>query len=197
MNTNTNTNSKKTKVISVKTLSQNETKIDLLNDNFINSEYVNYRENSDFSLSDNNKNNNKYNVNTNTYSNTTTGKSKSKLSSSKVLLSFKNIKTIYAHLEIFKCLYLKNTFKFFIEQLKKYKKSKKKISKEELYTEIPEGNHFRPNNVNSHCSLFYSINLSQDKLFNTIYNNKNTNNTLTPLQNNENFENSKLGKSKK
>ena len=197
MNTNTNTNSKKTKVISVKTLSQNETKIDLLNDNFINSEYVNYRENSDFSLSDNNKNNNKYNVNTNTYSNTTTGKSKSKLSSSKILLSFKNIKTIYAHLEIFKCLYLKNTFKFFIEQLKKYKKSKKKISKEELYTELPEGNNFRPNNVNSHCSLFYSINLSQDKLFNTIYNNKNTNNTLTPLQNNENFENSKLGKSKK
>ena len=195
-NTNSKTNSIGTNKIPGKTLSNN----DLMNDNLINPEYINLKkEYSDFSLSDNNnKNNNKYNISTNTYSNTTEGKSKSKLStnSSKIFLSFKNIKTIYAHFEIFKCLYLKRTFIFFLEQLNNYinlKNPNKNIESHNI--DSSEGNNFRIiNSNNSNCSLFYSINLSKDKLYNTINDNQYIKNTLTPKKNRDYFENMKHGK---
>lgn len=191
-NNNTNyidfNNQKKLNIISVKAFNKVNLDKDLLNMEFHNSEYINFINpcNKNTSLIDKSKNN-RYNINSNTYSNnTTTGKSKISNNSSKILLSFKNIKTFYAHLEIFISLYLKRIFKFFIEKIKKYEKPK--INKIEIITtETSKNNNYRPivNVNNAHCSLYCSINLNQDKLFSTIFDNQNlysiANNTFTPL----------------
>ena len=116
---NNDKNLRSLNLISVKSFNRNNKENDLLFGHVMNSEYINFmnpfnKEINDLALC--NKNNNKYNISSNTYSNTTTGKSKSKLSSnsSKNILNFKNIKTIYAHFEIFISLYLKRIFKYFI-----------------------------------------------------------------------------------
>ena len=178
-------NSKKSNIISV-----NKTNVDkdLLNMEFHSSEYINFMNpyNKNTTLIDKSKNNYRYNISTNTYS--TTGKSKISNNSSKILISFKNIKTFYAHLEIFISLYLKRIFNYFIEKIKNYEKTRNFINNIELVkTETSKNNNYRPivNVNNAHCSLYCSINLNQDKLFSTIFDNQNvysiSNNAFTPL----------------
>ena len=196
--TNLKTDSKRKNILSDETFSRINVNNGLFCDNIINNENINFiKENSDFSLNENYKKNiNKYNMstNTNTCSNTTAGKSNRKLStnSSRILLSFKNIKTICAHLEIFKSLYLKVIFKFFIEQLRNYKTKRNINSNLYLYNkEFLEENKFKPfNDNNNHFSLFSSVNLSQDKKIKTLYD-QYVNNTLTPLQEKDSMENLK------
>ena len=187
-------NSKKANIISVKSFNRCHLNKDLLYSQFRNSEFINFispfnRETNNFSKIDNNKNNNRYNLSSNTFSNTTTGKSKISNNSSKFLISFKNIKTFYAHLEIFISLYLKRIFKIFLQKINCIDNPKNiNISNIDLIQKNGgEGNNYRPivNVNNAHCSLFCSINLNEDKLFNTIFENHNgnsfINNGLTPL----------------
>lgn len=179
-------NLRRTNMISVKSFNKSAKDSALLNGHLQNSEFINYmnpfnnKDNNDFSLS--NKNN-KYNMSTNTYSHTTDGRSKIS-NSSKIIISFKNIKTIYAHFEIFLSLYLKRIFKFFIEKLSIYEKPKNFGNNTQLQQNVySEGNNYRPilNVNNVHCSLYSSINLNQDKLFSTIYDSQYLNSTLSPL----------------
>ena len=102
-------------------------------------------------------------------------------------IKFKDLKTFFAHIEIFLCLYLKKIFKDFLLRLKsyeKYKKTKDGIFNNDTYHQV---NNFRPivNVNNAHCSLYCSINVNQDKLINTLLNSKNfssfSKNTFTPL----------------
>ena len=184
-------NTKKSNLLSVKSFNKSNLEKELLNKELHNSEFINFMSpyNKNTLLYETGKNNYRYNLSTNTYSNNTTaGKSKISYNSSKILINFKNIKTFYAHLEIFVSLYLKKIFKYFIEKIKNYEKTKifkKKI--EPIPNEGMDGNNYRPivNVNNAHCSLFCSINLNQDKLFNTIFDNRNinsiANNTFSPL----------------
>jgi hypothetical protein len=192
-NNNNGYNTKRGNIISVKSFNRSLFNKDLLYGQIKNSEYINYispfnKDNNSICLSNDSKNNKssknylKYNISSNTFSNTTTGKSKLS-NSSKLLLSFKNTKTFYAHLEIFISLFLKRIFKIFLQKMKIYVKAKK------AYDDIDgiKGNTHRPivNVNNAHCSLFCSINLNEDKLFNTIFDAKNinafANYGLTPL----------------
>ena len=179
-------NLRRTNMISVKSFNKSAKDSALLNGHLQNSEFINYmnpfnnKDNNDFSLS--NKNN-KYNMSTNTYSHTTDGKSKIS-NSSKIIISFKNIKTIYAHFEIFLSLYLKRIFKFFIEKLNIYEKPSNMINNIQLQQNFySEGNNYRPilNVNNVHRSLYSSININQDKLFSTIYDSQYLNSSLSPL----------------
>ena len=189
-NTDINNQNKKN-IICVKSFNKNNMDKDLLNMEFHNSEYINFMNpyNKNTSLLDKSKNNYRYNLSSNTYNNsTTTGKSKISTNSSKILISFKNIKTFYAHLEIFISLYLKRIFTYFIEKIRKYKKPSYVINSIELVkTDTSKNNNYRPivNVNNAHCSLYCSINLNQDKLFSTIFDNNHfysvANNTFTPL----------------
>ena len=113
---------------------------------------------------------------------------KVKNNSSKI--SFKNIKSFYAHLEIFISLYLKRIFKNFIKKIKNNEKSNIINNIENLHNPKTNINNFGPifNVNNAHCSLYYSINVNQNKLFNTIsddsneyYNNNTFNSTINPL----------------
>lgn len=186
-------NLRRTNMISVKSFNKSAKDSALINGHLQNSEFINYmnpfnnKDNNDFSLS--NKNN-KYNMSTNTYSHTTDGKSKIS-NSSKIIISFKNIKTIYAHFEIFLSLYLKRIFKFFIEKLNIYEKPKNmgnniQLQQQNVYS---EGNNYRPilNVNNVQCSLYNPINLNQDKLFSTIYDSQYLNSTLSPLMKTNEF----------
>ena len=194
-------NKKNKNMRTVKSFNKNNLEGELLNNEFRNSEFINYMipYNNNTFIYDNLKHNNRYNLNTNTYSNTTAGKSKESNNSSKILISYKIIKTFYAHLEIFICLYLKRIFKFFIEKIKNYEMPKNIINNnsEFLNTDGAEGNNYRPivNVNNAHCSLYCSINLNQDKLFNTLFENQNlcsfTNNTFTPLTKRNDIQNIK------
>ena len=179
-------NLRRTNMISVKSFNKSAKDSALLNAPLQNSEFINYmnpiynKDNNDFSLS--NKNN-KYNMSTNTYSHTTDGRSKLS-NSSKIIISFKNIKTIYAHFEIFLSLYLKRIFKFFIEKLNTYEKPKNMGKNIQIQPNVySEGNNYRPilNVNNVHCSLYSSININQDKLFSTIYDSQYLNSSLSPL----------------
>lgn len=191
-NEKTEKNLRRTNMISVKSFNKSTKDSALLNGHLQNSEFINYmnpfnnKDNNDFSLS--NKNN-KYNMSTNTYSHTTDGRSKIS-NSSKIIISFKNIKTIYAHFEIFLSLYLKRIFKFFIEKLNIYEKPKNMGNNIQLQQNVySEGNNYRPilNVNNVHCSLYSSINMNQDKLFSTIYDSQYLNSTLSPLVKNNEF----------
>ena len=191
-NEKTEKNLRRTNMISVKSFNKSTKDSALLNGHLQNSEFINYmnpfnnKDNNDFSLS--NKNN-KYNMSTNTYSHTTDGRSKIS-NSSKIIISFKNIKTIYAHFEIFLSLYLKRIFKFFIEKLNIYEKPKNMGNNIQLQQNVySEGNNYRPilNVNNVHCSLYSSINMNQDKLFSTIYDSQYLNSTLSPLIKNNEF----------
>ena len=193
-------NTKKSNMISVKSFNKKNLEGDLINNDFKSSEFINFMNpyNKNTFIYDNSKYNNRYNLSTNTFSNTTTGKSKASNNSSKILISYKIIKTFYAHFEIFICLYLKRIFKFFIEKIKNYKKSKNIINNMKLFhSEETEGNDYRPivNVNNAHCSLYCSINLNQDKLFNTLFENPNlysfSNNTFTPLTKRNEIQNIK------
>ena len=189
---NNDKNLRSLNLISVKSFNRNNKENDLLFGHVMNSEYINFmnpfnKEINDLALC--NKNNNKYNISSNTYSNTTTGKSKSKLSSnsSKNILTFKNIKTIYAHFEIFISLYLKRIFKYFIEKLTNYK------IKKDIYNNSLQDNNFKSiiNIKHSKCPLFYYINSYQDKLCNKNY----INNNLIPLlKGNELLNNKNINK---
>ena len=185
-NENNEKNLRKTNMISVKSFNKNAKDSALLNGHLQNSEFINYmnpfnnKDNNDFSCNKNNK----YNMSTNTYSHTTDGKSKIS-NSSKIIISFKNIKTIYAHFEIFLSLFLKRIFKLFIEKLNIYEKPKNignniQLPQQNVYS---EGNNYKPilNVNNVHCSLYNSINMNQDKLFSTIYDSQYLNSTLSPL----------------
>ncbi len=187
-------NSRKTNIISVKSFNRSHINKDLLYSQFRNSEFINFispfnKETNNCSKIDNNKSNNRYNLSSNTFSNTTAGKSRISNNSSKFLISFKNIKTFYAHLEIFVSLYLKRIFKIFLQKINYIDNSKNiNISNIDLLQKNgEEGNNNRPivNVNNAHCSLYCSINVNEDKLFNTIFENHNTNsfinNGLTPL----------------
>ena len=183
-------NSKKSKILSVKDF--NKTNFDknlLVKNDFLNSEYNNLNLISSF-----NKNNLLY-ENSYRYSNFSSNTYKvnnvieiNQVPYNSLKISFKNIKSFYAHLEIFISLYLKRTFKFFIEKIKKYEKPKINFHNiNEIQIDGTNMNNYRPivNVNNAHCSLYCSINLNQDKLFNSIFDNKNIynfeNNTYTPL----------------
>ena len=192
-------NSKKSNLLSVKSFNKTNIDNEILNKDAHNSEFINFMNpyNKNISLYDNTKNNNRYSLSTNTYSNNTTN-GKSKISySSKILINFKNIKTFYAHLEIFISLSLKRSFKYFIEKIKNYEKPKNNIQNIEINkNNSSEDNNYRPivNVNNAHCSLYCSINLNQDKLINTIFDNRNicfTNNTFTPITKNNEIGNIK------
>ena len=102
--------------------------------------------------------------------------------SSKKQIKFKDMKTFLAHIEIFMSLYLKKIFNYFLQKIQIYDKPKENpgIFNNNSY-------HLRPivNVNNSHCSLYCSINVNQDKLINTLLNNKNfssfSQNTNTPI----------------
>ena len=101
---------------------------------------------------------------------------------SKKQIKFKDMKTFLAHIEIFMSLYLKKIFNYFLQKIQIYEKPKENpgIFNNNSY-------HLRPivNVNNSHCSLYCSINVNQDKLINTLLNNKNFSsfspNTNTPI----------------
>ena len=101
---------------------------------------------------------------------------------SKKQLKFKDMKTFLAHIEIFMSLYLKKIFNYFLQKIQIYDKPKENpgIFNNNSY-------HLRPivNVNNSHCSLYCSINVNQDKLINTLLNNKHfssfSQNTNTPI----------------
>ena len=101
---------------------------------------------------------------------------------SKKQIKFKDMKTFLAHIEIFMSLYLKKIFNYFLQKIQIYDKPKENpgIFNNNSY-------HLRPivNVNNSHCSLYCSINVNQDKLINTLLNNKNfssfSQNTNTPI----------------
>ena len=101
---------------------------------------------------------------------------------SKKQIKFKDMKTFLAHIEIFMSLYLKKIFNYFLQKIQIYEKPKENpgIFNNNSY-------HLRPivNVNNSHCSLYCSINVNQDKLINTLLNNKNfssfSQNTNTPI----------------
>ena len=88
---------------------------------------------------------------------------------SKKQIKFKDMKTFLAHIEIFMSLYLKKIFNYFLQKIQIYDKPKENpgIFNNNSY-------HLRPivNVNNSHCSLYCSINVNQDKLINTLLNNK-------------------------
>ena len=116
----------------------------------------------------------------------------------KTKISFKNIKSFYAHLEIFLSLYLKRKFKYFIKIVKKYEKSNINNNVEQFTNERTNINNYGPifNLNNSHCSLYYSININENKLYNTIIDNRNissitNNNNIIPLNKNVEIENNK------
>ena len=102
--------------------------------------------------------------------------------SSKKQIKFKDMKTFLAHIEIFMSLYLKKIFNYFLQKIQIYEKPKENPG-------IFNNNSYqlRPivNVNNSHCSLYCSINVNQDKLINTLLNNKNfssfSQNTNTPI----------------
>ena len=101
---------------------------------------------------------------------------------SKKQIKFKDMKTFLAHIEIFMSLYLKKIFNYFLQKIQIYDKPKENpgIFNNNSY-------HLRPivNVNNSHCSLYCSINVNQDKLINTLLNNKDfssfSQNTNTPI----------------
>ena len=101
---------------------------------------------------------------------------------SKKQIKFKDMKTFLAHIEIFMSLYLKKIFNYFLQKIQIYEKPKENPG-------IFNNNSYqlRPivNVNNSHCSLYCSINVNQDKLINTLLNNKNfssfSQNTNTPI----------------
>ena len=101
---------------------------------------------------------------------------------SKKQIKFKDMKTFLAHIEIFMSLYLKKIFNYFLQKIQIYDKPKENpgIFNNNSY-------HLRPivNVNNSHCSLYCSINVNQDKLINTLLNNKHfssfSQNTNTPI----------------
>ena len=105
---------------------------------------------------------------------------------SKIRITFKDMKTFCAHIEIFISLYLKKWFKYFLQKIELYDKSK--INKNIIFNNDEfKDNKFRPivNVNNSHCALYYSINVNQDKLINSLLTGKNfpsfSENTYTPL----------------
>ena len=101
---------------------------------------------------------------------------------SKKQIKFKDMKTFLAHIEIFMSLYLKKIFNYFLQKIQIYDKPKENpgIFNNNSY-------HLRPivNVNNSHCSLYCSINVNQDKLINTLLNSKHfssfSQNTNTPI----------------
>ena len=182
---NNKKNQRKTNYISVKSFDKNKES----NGQLLYSDYFNplNKDNSNFSfyqynILDNNINSfNRNNSTSYTYSNfTTPGKNKMSKNTSKILISFKNIKTFYAHLEILISLYLKRNFNYFIAKIKEY--NKQKIGNKNLYENIKNKNGPIINVNNAHCSLFCSININPDnnnnndnnKLFNTVFNSNNT-----------------------
>ena len=183
-------NSKKSNMLSVKTFNNTNLGKELLNKEIQNSDFINIIDPSHINLSlyEMPKNNNKNKMNENTYDNNISiGKSKKSHKSSKNIINFKNIKTFCAYLEIFISLYLKRIFKNFIEKIKIYKKSKNIMQNFEInQKEDSKHINYRPivNVNNAHCSLYCSINLNQDKLLNTLFDNRNryiSNNSLTPI----------------
>ena len=100
-------------------------------------------------------------------------------------INFKDLKTFFAHIEIFFSLYLKKIFKSFILKLKLFEeiKNNEKYNSEDGL----QSKNFRPivNVNNAHCALYCSINVNQDKLINTLLNSNNfssfSNNVSTPI----------------
>ena len=185
-------NQRKSNIISVKSFNKNKDSNQL-----INSEYINFNNNNNYSFYENNALNNnlssyKKNRIIGTYSNsnsTTAGKTKiSTTNSSKFFINFKNLKTFYAHLEILISLYLKRNFKYFIEKIKEYENNR-------IYCNTINNKNGPIINVNNaHCSLYCSININQDnennnKLFKTVFS---PNNTISPLTKRNEKENDNM-----
>ena len=182
---NNKKNQRKTNYISVRSFDKNK---ELANNHLLYSDYFNSlnKDNSNFSfyqyniLNNNISSFNRNNSTSYSYSNfTTPGKNKMTKNNSRILISFKNIKTFYAHLEILISLYLKRNFKYFIDKIKEY--NKQKSGNKNLYENIKNKNGPIINVNNAHCSLFCSININPDnninnnnnKLFNTVFNSNN------------------------
>ena len=197
---NNKKNQRKTNYISVRSFDKNK---ELGNDQLLYSDYFNSlnKDNSNFSfyqyniLNNNISSFNRNNSSSYTYSNfTTPGKNKMSKNTSRILISFKNIKTFYAHLEILISLYLKRNFNYFIERIKEY--NKEKSGNKNLYENIKNKNGPIINVNNAHCSLFCSININPDnnnnnnsnnnKLFNTVFNSNDT-----PMSKNKEIEKEK------
>ena len=186
---NNKKNQRKSNLISVRSFDKHK---DLRSDKLLYSEYFNIinplnKDVSNFSfyqynilnnnLNNYNKNNNTNNANYTYNILTTPGKNRITKNRSQVLLSFKNIKTFFAHLEILISLYLKRNFNYFKEKIKEY--INQKDSKKNKYENIGCKNGPIINVNNAHCSLFCSININQDsnnnnKLFNKVFNSNNT-----------------------
>ena len=203
LNNNNKKNQRKSNLISVRSFDKHK---DLGNDKLLYSEYFNIinplkKDVSNFSfyqynilnnnLNNYNKNHNTTNVNHTYNILTTPGKNRITKNASQVLLSFKDIKTFFAHLEILISLYLKRNFNNFKEKIKEYinQKDSKKIKNENIGCK--NGPIINVNNA--HCSLFCSININQDsnnnnKLFNTVFNSNNTPITKTTEAEKENIK---------
>ena len=182
-------NQRKSNLISVRSFDKHK---DLGNDKLLYSDYFNLirplnKDVSNFSfyqynilnnnLNNYNKNNNTNNANYTYNILTTPGKNRITKNTSQVLLSFKNIKTFFAHLEILISLYLKRNFNYFKEKIKEY--INQKDSKKNKYENIGCKSGPIINVNNAHCSLFCSININQgsnnnNKLFNKVFNSNNT-----------------------
>ena len=195
-------NSKKSKILlSVKDFNKTNFEKDLLvNNEFHNSEYnlnlINQFSNNNLIY----ENSQRYsNFSSNTYNNNHNNVKKiNQVPYNSLKISFKNIKIFYAHLEIFTSLYLKRIFKFFIEKIRKYETPKINIQNiNQIQRDGTDMNNYRPivNVNNAHCSLYCSINLNQDKLFNSLFDNRNIynieNNTFTPLSKGNEIKNIK------
>ena len=202
---------KRTNVLTVKSFNTNnsEKEKDKLNtqiDNSDNSSFMNVfnkRYNNNNTLYNNVKKMNQSNIkNRTTYSSNAQSQIRiTTNSSSKTLKGYKNIKTIYAHLEIFMCLYLKRIFKYFLENTIHYQKPINIININVI--ELSNTNSVKEKKVrpiianvkSTNCSVFGPINSNQDKLFNTIIDNQKmcqlANNSFTPISKRRMIENSK------
>ena len=195
-------NSPNKNTISVKDFNKTFYDKNLLNKVKTNLEYIKLINPSTSIKNENTNHNNRYNISENTLNKNINKNSielkKDKNKSTKI--SFKNTKRFYAHLEIFISLYLKRIFKCFIKIIKHYERPNIFINNiEQLRNERPNINNYGPifNVNNAHCSLYYSINVNQNKLYNTIFDNRNiysiANNTINPIiESSENTKNPQM-----
>ena len=108
---------------------------------------------------------------------------------SKILYNFKNMKMFYAHMELLISLYLKRNYKYFIQQMKSYKKVKFCENNLNLYHTTNNRNQPIINLNNSHCSLYYSININKDTNSNNESINNNKKQSMKNININKNIVN--------
>ena len=179
--------------------------------------YKNGKRKNDIYFINNNSDNNLYNLSfninmKNKFNNNNIlinlSNEKNKENNSKIIYHFKNMKMFYAHLELLISLYLKRNYKYFIEQIKKYKKRKIYENNINLHNAMNNQNPPIINLNNAHCSLYYSININKDNsdilktlnlndnVINIIRNNKDSKNNI-PKKNYLNNKNEMKGNNNK